>query len=391
MEYKLKAVIFDMDGVLVDSEPVHIHAHERFFKDMGYTLDTSIVYERFIGSTARPLWETLKAIYDLPYEVDELIERNKAYERTQEDIEGFPPIPYEKELIFDLKAHDLMLAVASSSPHSRIVRTVKALEIEDAFDALVSGTKLPHPKPAPDTFLAAAEALGVLPGECIVIEDSHNGVQAAIAAGMPVIGFHNPHSGVQDLTGADLIVESFEEVDTALLLKYYERHFGIPHTIARTAELKLRELSAEDIPTVIDLLANESALSVSSEIPQDPAEQTDYWNSYIHNQYALYDYGLWLILDAATEEVLGVCGLHSTKICEDGELEACWLIKEVYRGRSIAQKAMDLVISYASQELDCKAILASIDDSNEASLRLAASLGMTRRSDHIFYKEISPE
>ncbi len=380
MTQTCKAIIFDMDGVLVDSEPVHIHAHERYFRDMGLTLDPSIIYERFIGSTSTPLWTTLKEIYHLPQPLEELIAKGREYETTQEDIDGFPPIPYIPELLRDVRSHGLRTAVASSSPLSRIRRTLASLQIEDCFDECVSGTRLAHPKPAPDTFLAAAEALGVRPEECLVIEDSGNGVRAAVAAGMPCVAFHNPHSGVQDLSPADVIVESFEEVTADFLLQVYAHHFHLPARILKTDRFSLRELSMSDLSDFERLLAEEPQAVLPGAFPKDPEQLQDFLHSYILHQYPFYGFGLWAAVDEQNH-IIGLYGLHMTEASEDLVPEACWLTDPQLRRQGYAGDAMKAICSYAEDSLGCRGICARIAPDNTASLRLAERLHMHLTSD----------
>ena len=91
-----------------------------------------------------------------------------------------------------------------------------------------------HPKPAPDVFLKAMEELGVQPEECVIVEDSCNGVRAAKAAGAACLGFYNPDSGNQDLSLADLVTEGFEEVDYTFVKRLHHRVHNLPVTIAQT-------------------------------------------------------------------------------------------------------------------------------------------------------------
>ena len=101
------------------------------------------------------------------------------------------------------------LALASSSPRRIIDLFTSKTSTQSYFEFLLSGEEVPNGKPEPDIFLEAARRLGAAPAECVVIEDSANGVQAAVAAGMRCIGFQNPHSGTQDLKMADLVVDHF--------------------------------------------------------------------------------------------------------------------------------------------------------------------------------------
>ncbi len=225
-----KSVIFDMDGVLVNTEPIHFKMYEEFFRELGMEL----AYEDYapcIGSTT----EMLRGLLLDSYGVDILTPENwagiKEHEARIIARDGYGEIPGIREFIQDLRAHGIRTAVASSSYYDQIVRTLKAVNLYDLFDKIVSGADVPNPKPAPDVFLEAMGRLGVKPEECLVVEDSGNGVRAAKASGAACIGFYNPDSGNQDLDPADMVVEGFEEVDFAFARKVHHRAFGIPEVL----------------------------------------------------------------------------------------------------------------------------------------------------------------
>lgn len=205
----LKAVIFDMDGVMIDSEPVHYEANKRIMETFGYKLEYSY-YKQFIGSTLTFMWETIKRDFGISNEIAELNRMSEQYSENIIKENGYIEIPGVVQLVKMLSGAGLKLAVASSSSAHIIERVLSSLGIRDYFDVLVSGENVENPKPAPDIFLRASTLLGVEESGCIVIEDSFNGVKAAKAAKMACIGYINPHSGEQDLSKADYLVESFE-------------------------------------------------------------------------------------------------------------------------------------------------------------------------------------
>lgn len=223
----LKAIIFDMDGVLTDSEPVHFEANKRIMKELGHELEYEY-YKQFIGSTLTHMWQVIKADYGIEGEIETL---NRMSEQGSREIigkAGHIRIPGACELVEMFSKNKLHLAVASSSAPDVIDDVVSSLGIKQYFDVLVSGVSVPHPKPAPDIFLSVAEKLAINSSECMVIEDSANGVSAAKAAGMTCIGYLNPNSGVQDLSDADYLVESFEGLDMSFFNMVYCHANGEP-------------------------------------------------------------------------------------------------------------------------------------------------------------------
>lgn len=202
-----KPVIFDMDGVLVNSERMHFQALNRTLaRATGRTMDWNY-YSQFVGSTMAHMWQVLDHDFELQGNLaamDRAYAADKAYFLAQD---GHMPVPGAPALVRALHAAGCPLAVASSSPMFEIQAVVQAFGLTQCFDVLVTGADLARPKPAPDIFLHTAKLLGAAPSDCRVIEDSANGVRAAKAAGMYCIGFVNPDSGAQDLSPADIRVD----------------------------------------------------------------------------------------------------------------------------------------------------------------------------------------
>ena len=216
----MKAVIFDMDGVIIDSEPVHYEVGQFLFKELGIEIPDSVL-KTFVGLGDRNMWSRIKASYRLRESVEYLVARDRRMylEILSEFLRKneIGPVPGARDLIKNLYENKVRLALASSSPLEVIRRVLSSFEIAEYFNAIVSGDEVRKSKPAPEIFLRSSLFLG-LPGEdCVVIEDSKNGIEASISAGMRCIGFANRGSGEQDLSKADLVIESFIGVDFALL------------------------------------------------------------------------------------------------------------------------------------------------------------------------------
>ncbi len=211
------AIIFDMDGVLLDSEPLHRTVNQTLFRELGADVSEA-EYDAFIGLSSPVMWQSLIGAWNLPFHIEELVQREQ--DRKHESLRTQPLVASKGlvELLMALRAAGRRLAVASGSPRRNIAVVLERLEIAVYFDAVVASEEVPHGKPAPDVFLEAARRLAVEPARCAVIEDAANGIRAARAAGMPCVGYQNPTSGRQDLSLAHLIVDSFH---SPLLYRFF--------------------------------------------------------------------------------------------------------------------------------------------------------------------------
>lgn len=207
----MTAVIFDMDGVIIDSEPIHFEVDMQTMRDLGFDISSEEL-EKYVGTTNEYMFTDLKNKYNINQSIEEII--NYKVELTKKKIiqSDLDPIEGIKELLVDLKNKNIPTAIASSSPRSFIDVVVSKFNLQDYFKYIVSGEEVVNGKPAPDVYIETAKKLGLPPEECTVIEDSRNGVLAAKTAGMKCIGFQNINSGNQDLSKADIIVKSITEI-----------------------------------------------------------------------------------------------------------------------------------------------------------------------------------
>ncbi|ANY69224.1 phosphatase [Paenibacillus sp. BIHB 4019] len=212
----MKAFIFDMDGVIIDSEPLHFDVDMETMEHLGFKV-TQDDLEKYVGMTNPAMWRLIRVEYGMEQTVEEIISyqlRRKIEELRARD---FAPIAGVLSLLAELKQRNLPIALASSSPRIFIEEVLSKFDITDYFASIVSGEEVPSGKPAPDVYLEAARQLGVLPADCVVLEDSRNGVIAAKEAGMRCIGYINIHSGDQDLSRADWIVKAIKDIPLSQL------------------------------------------------------------------------------------------------------------------------------------------------------------------------------
>ena len=210
----IQAVIFDMDGVLVDSEPFGFEALRRVMAryGLGYSEEENA---EFLGRTTLESCRTLRARHALP-DAAEALADFYIQEMLEQIGKGPIPMPGVPEVLVRLRAAGYPLALASSAELRVIHANLTALALAPLFEAVVSGTQVARGKPAPDVFVAAAERLAVAPEGCLVVEDSRNGLLAAKAAGMRCAIVPCAHTRHQDFREADHHLAALPDLLTLL-------------------------------------------------------------------------------------------------------------------------------------------------------------------------------
>lgn len=215
---KTAAFIFDMDGVIIDSEPIHSRVKMDTFAHFALDFPEKDL-ALYMGRTSEAIFsDVLKKSGRTDILLEDLV-RYK-HEHYLEVLESgtIEPVTGSVELIKSLKAAGVPLALATSS-WPRVMRTVLAqFGISDCFQSVISGGELPASKPDPAIYNLSAQNLGVDPAGCMVLEDTENGIKAAKGAGMYCIAYRNPNSGKQNLAQADLVVDSIADISLKNIL-----------------------------------------------------------------------------------------------------------------------------------------------------------------------------
>ncbi len=211
---RAEAVIFDMDGVIVDSEPLHERAFREVFAEMGYGDAHGINFADYYGRSDKALWLDFIAQHHPPQPFEELLawKQRRLVELVVAEKPIFEGLP---ELVGKL-APRYKLGVASGSPHAVIDEVLRLENLRRFFPVVVSVTDVGKGKPAPDVFLRTAELLGVAAKDCCVIEDAAVGIEAALAAGMDVIAITNTLPA-EKLKRASRVVSRYSEIAALLV------------------------------------------------------------------------------------------------------------------------------------------------------------------------------
>ncbi len=212
----MNAVIFDMDGVLVDSEPLHYESDIALLDRLGIGAPAGYL-DRFVGMTNPVMWREIVEEFAIEKDVDEILNAQLSLKLKLLKKANLKPIDGIPELLAEIRKARIPVAVASSSSAIFIKEVLARIGVARYIDAYVSGENVPKSKPEPDVYLKAAETIGVEPAFCVAIEDSKNGAIAAKRAGMKCVGYRNPHPGNQDLSTCDLVVEDFRALNVKSL------------------------------------------------------------------------------------------------------------------------------------------------------------------------------
>ena len=207
---QLKAIVFDMDGLMVDSEPLSQQAWDEYLRPYGHQLSEEIV-SQIIGLRADVSTPMIKALFSLPEPVPVIIEKRAAI-YSQIRANGVPIMPGLLELHAEIARRQIPWAVATSSPRAHAEEILHQLGLQDRCRAIAAGNEVIHGKPHPEIYQLAAARLGILPQHCLALEDSGPGSLAAAAAGMTVIAIPNTQTKTTDFGHVNYLYSSLHEV-----------------------------------------------------------------------------------------------------------------------------------------------------------------------------------
>ncbi len=214
MKKGFKAVIFDMDGVIVDSEPAYWKAEEELAREY----DKEVSVETLLKMMGRPAIESMKIFAnDLAIKDSPDILHKKRDERYIKIIETeLKPMDGVTEVLKGLKSNGLKMAVATAASKELLEIQLSKIGILNDFDFLLSGSDIKNGKPHPEIYLKTVSLLGLRPDECVVVEDSQSGMEAGIKAGCFTVAFPNKYQDISSLPKVDMIIRSLEEIMSIL-------------------------------------------------------------------------------------------------------------------------------------------------------------------------------
>lgn len=202
-----------MDGVLVNSEPLHHEVSQIQFKELNIEV-TNEIFATFTGNSNKMIYQKLKDRFQLDHEIPDLIAvKNKLFIEAFGQKEDIHLMPGVKDLIIDLHRNGVQLIVASSSEMEIIDAVFERFDLNPYFTHKVSGNDFPESKPNPAIFLKAASYSKAPIEQCIIIEDSTNGIKAAKAAGIFCVAYKSEDVDTQDQSLADIIIYDYKDLN----------------------------------------------------------------------------------------------------------------------------------------------------------------------------------
>jgi HAD superfamily hydrolase (TIGR01509 family) len=220
----IKALIFDFDGLILDTETPELLAWQEIYREYGQDLSAR-TWGQIVGGTAASDFEPVAHLAALTgRELDSPRLKERVRERSLASINRQPPLPGVNEYLEDGRRLGLGLGIASSSPHDWVDGHLKRLGLFQYFDTVRAREDVPRTKPEPDLFLSALYALGALPDQAVVFEDSPNGVLAAKRAGIFVVSVPNPLTAQLEFDGEDMRLVSLAEISLESLLRQMQTH-----------------------------------------------------------------------------------------------------------------------------------------------------------------------
>jgi beta-phosphoglucomutase family hydrolase len=208
----LRAVLFDMDGVIVDTEPLHYKAYHRMFNDVGINVSEEL-YDSFTGQSTLNICRRLVNHFELRNPAEELVRvKRQHFKYLFDNDQDLTLIDGVLDIVKEYYSNGITLVVASSASMPNINRIFNRFDLNQYFSGKFSGADLKQSKPHPEIFLKAAAHTGFDKSQCMVIEDSTNGIAAAKAAGIFCVGYKSLHSHGQNYSKADVVISDFKEI-----------------------------------------------------------------------------------------------------------------------------------------------------------------------------------
>lgn len=282
----------------------------------------------------------------------------------------------EKEFIYNMKmvlyyqqelqtngnnADGIMAFWENLRDHGVVIRIIHNQQGRSVFSNLIRQEETTHKD-------------GICREEILVIAATDETIQEAALAGVAVFAWKNPDYPNESLMASPVLVESFEELDYEFAERIWRRYHKLPWNILTTARCYVRELSLGDMEDLF-VMYEQKGMTDYMEPLYESEEEMEYQKAYIENMYGFYGYGMWLVFDRQTDELIGRAGIENRELHGTFELELGYAIAPAYQGKGYATEVCTAILAYARERLECREINCMIQKENQPSLALAKKLG----------------
>jgi [ribosomal protein S5]-alanine N-acetyltransferase len=370
----IRAVIFDMDGLMLDTEPLYRVGWKQASAYCGFDLSDDI-YKRLVGrsrlDSERVLVETFGSGFPLE-KFRTLARKHVAAAFSASPVRKKPGL---YELLSFLETRQLPKAVATSTERHKALSLLTTTELLGRFDVVAAGDEVVRGKPSPDLFLLAARRLGIDPAECLVLEDAESGVIGARQAGMQV--YHVPdlvHPSHDIKRIAQGIFSSLADVARNLeIASVSAKSAGIDLPSFRTNRLAAFPLDERDREELLLMHQNENVMATLGGVRSEDessrwmTENLDHWNR--------HGFGIWIFRDANDGNFVGRGGLRRVEVGGGHEVELGYALLDKYWGVGLATEMAKEILKIGFERFQLESVIALIDAANIRSRRVSEKLG----------------
>ncbi len=365
-----QAIIFDMDGLMLDTEPLYRIVWKQAAADCGYNL-TDEIYRGLVGRGRKVAEQILAQTFGPEFPMEQFHTLSREHE-----LKMFTSGPIEKkpgldELLSYVESRSLPKAVATSTERQIALPLLARMGLLQRFDVVATGDEVPNGKPQPDLFLLAAQRFAIEPSRCLVLEDSEAGVMAAARAGMPVYlvpDLVKPSPEVERLASG--VFNSLSDVTTNLRTA----SFGSQYDNHRLTSIKTERLIAFPLcePDSSDIRVMHQDREVMATLGGIRSEEeSDRWFRDNLEHWTRNSFGIWVFRDHCTGQFVGRGGIRRVEVDGGSEVELGYALSSKYWNMGLASEMAKAILTYSADRLNLKDVVALIAESNAKSRRVA--------------------
>lgn len=231
----------------------------------------------------------------------------------------------------------------------------------------------------PAAFLRALSHLGAEKPEALCLVETDREEKMALELGFFCVGYLNPALPGEHLSGCRILLEGFQEIDSSFLQNVHTRALGLPVLIAETERLLIREMTLSDLDQINALYQEEPSMALSPELALNRQEEEEKIKAYIAYMYGLYQFGMWVVIEKKSREMIGRAGFGIADYLDFTEIDMGYLIGKKYRRQGYGEEACRAALAYGRRVLDFPGVSAYIEQENSGSLGLIEKLGFKKK------------